>query len=113
MVCHEVDFLTFQESECLFSDLIKRCIICNVIIRKESKDLAGFLQILVSFDSAFIDTFFGGISGLADILSDIIDEAVDQVIMDFLIAMIDKAQKVDMHNPFIKLTQSEDRIVGH
>ena len=113
MVRHEVNFLALQKSERPSPDLIERCIIRNAGVRKESKDLSCLLQIPVPLDSAFIYALFGDAPCLTNVFPDIIDEAVDQVIMDFLVAVIDKAQKIDIHNPLIKLAQPEDGIIGH
>ncbi len=88
-------------------------LVYTILLYREPKNLTCFLQILVLLNSVFIHTLFGGASGLTSISSDIMDETVDQVIMDLLIAVIDKAQKIDMHNLFIKLAQPEDRIISH
>ena len=112
MIRHEVNFLAFQKPKGLCPDFVKRCIARNSAVRKESKDLTCSLQTLAPLNSVLIHTLFGNASCLTNISSDIIDKAVEQVIMNFLIAVIDKAQKVDMHNLFVKLAQPEDRIIG-
>ena len=83
--------MSLQNSKSLFLDLVEWSIPCNIVIRKDFEYRTCLLQVLFALDYRFIYTLFGIAFGVIDISPDIIDQAIDQVVMKFLITVVDKA----------------------
>jgi hypothetical protein len=91
MVGYRIQFLPFQNSKSLFLDLVEWRIPCNTIVGKDFENRTCLLQVLVTFDYGFINTLFGIAFGIVNISSDVINQAIDQIVMEFLITVINKA----------------------
>jgi hypothetical protein len=82
-------------------DGLKRGISPDPVIGKEFQHLAGLLQVLIALDVVGIHLFLGGALGLISEPSDVVNQAVDQVVVQPLIAVVDKTEQVDFNNPLV------------
>jgi hypothetical protein len=85
----------------------------NTLICKELEDLPGLVQVVVALGARRIHTFFGHVLGGIHVLSDVMNQALDQMVMEPLIAVVDKTQQVQVHDPGVQPLQPEDRVIRH
>ena len=94
-----VQFLALQNRKHLAPDGLEGSVFPDAIVSEELQHLPGFLQVLIALDMVRVDPLPGGTLRLVDVPSAVVDKAVEQVIMQPLIAVVDKAEQVDLYNP--------------
>ena len=90
MVGDEVDVGSVQNPEGLGSHLVEGGLTGNACIGKEFENLRRFVQLLVALAPLLIHLLFAIFLRRFTILPDVVDEALNQIVMQALVAMIDK-----------------------
>src|SRR5262249_50343112 len=90
MLGDQVDVGTVQNTEGLGSDFVEGRLCGNAWIRKESENLRRFVQLLVAFATMLVYLLFGLFLRRFTVLPDVMDEALNQIVMQLLVAVIDK-----------------------
>ena len=113
VVGDEIEFLSLQNGKCLGLDLMEGYMRCNIGCREQFEDLASLLQVLVALVAVLIHLVLCGLFRAIGLLSDVRKQAVDQMVMESLIAVVDKTEQIDTDGPLLQLLQPEDRVIRH
>src|SRR5262245_834478 len=113
MVGDEIDFGSLQNAERCGLDLLKRGVMWETLIGEQLEDLGRFLQVLVAFPLQLVYTFLRYLFRAIMILSDVINQAVDEIVVQFLIAVVDKTEQIDTNRLLVELLEQEHVVIRH
>jgi hypothetical protein len=67
-----------------------------VVLGEEFEDLASLPDLFVALGAVLVDTFLSHVLGRIRIMSHVVQQALDQMVLETLIAMINKAQQIEV-----------------
>jgi hypothetical protein len=102
-----------QNLKCFTSYLTERFAFGNAAIGKKPKYLAGLWQICVTYDAPSIYLLFCGGPGLIAVSPHVINQALNQIVVQFLVTVMNEAQEVDKHDPFTQLAKPVNGVIAH
>jgi hypothetical protein len=94
LVSNHLQLLALEDTKGGSLDVLEGCLGCNTLVGEQFEDMPGFGEVLVAFEPCGIHPVLGGGLRRVRVLSDVMNEAVEHVVMDALIPVIHKTQKV-------------------
>ncbi len=113
LVGDAVHLPTLQNRKSSGLDGLEGNVFPDAAVGEELQHLPCFLHVLIALDLVRIHPVLGDAPRLIDITPDVVDEAVEQIVVQPLIAVVDKAEQVDLNDLLLQLLQPEDGVVGH
>lgn len=83
-----------QHGEGFLPHFCEREVASNTFIREQFENLASLGHVGIGGHPEVVNQFLGGIPGIVAMLPDVMKQALDQIVMQFLVAVLNETEQI-------------------